>query len=829
MKDVSTERWKRIDILVDGALDLPVEERGAYLDRVCGDDPALRKEVDAMLGAGAVAGTFLENQRPELLGDMNDAIRKASEEDDSLTGTHVGPYRLIRPIGHGGMGQVYLAMRDDKSYTRYVAVKVIKRGMDTEEILNRFRMERRILASLAHPNIARLLDGGATQDGLSYFVMEFIEGEPIIEFCDSRKMPVRRRLELFRQVCGAVQFAHQNLVVHRDLKPANILVTPDGQAKLLDFGIAKVINPNLAGYTVPMTQANVRVMTPEYASPEQMRGGTVTTASDVYQLGILLYELLTGSRPHKTEGRSKKEIEELILTAEPARPSTAVSQISAADLNKRTRESSGSIATVASAEYLRKTLSGDLDRIVLMALRKEPDRRYPSADLFQEDIRRYLEGLPVSAQADTLGYRASKFVRRHKVGVASSVALVLLLVAVTLLAVRFALVTSEQSQRIAAAAAKTEQVSVFMTGLFQAANPEIAQGRDISVRELLDAAVDRVERDLAGQPEMQAHMLMEMGIAYREMADFEASQPLLERSLAMRRANPETAPEDLARSEYELGVQYYSQDVWDESETLIKDALAIRQSIYGPDDVTAAGWANDLSALLAYTDRGQEASDLLDASLVVQMAALGDNHPAVVATLSNQAWFLNERGLLEDDRALLEEAESKYRTVLVAQRRLLGADHPDIGVSLNNLGAVQQDLGRFDEAETTHREAYAIRLKVLPAGHPAVASSLNQIARALHAQGKLDQAEVFYRETVASHEVSLGANHRYVGRDLNMLGVVLADKEEFAEAEQALIRAIGIYRITFADAPEHPWIEDAQSALSTVYQKMGKPDRSTLY
>ncbi|MFT5145111.1 MAG: serine/threonine protein kinase, partial [Thalassolituus oleivorans] len=762
-------------------------------------------------------------------GDMNDAIRKASEEDDSLTGTHVGPYRLIRPIGHGGMGQVYLAMRDDKSYTRYVAVKVIKRGMDTEEILNRFRMERRILASLAHPNIARLLDGGATQDGLSYFVMEFIEGEPIIEFCDSRKMPVRRRLELFRQVCGAVQFAHQNLVVHRDLKPANILVTPDGQAKLLDFGIAKVINPNLAGYTVPMTQANVRVMTPEYASPEQMRGGTVTTASDVYQLGILLYELLTGSRPHKTEGRSKKEIEELILTAEPARPSTAVSQISAADLNKRTRESSGSIATVASAEYLRKTLSGDLDRIVLMALRKEPDRRYPSADLFQEDIRRYLEGLPVSAQADTLGYRASKFVRRHKVGVASSVALVLLLVAVTLLAVRFALVTSEQSQRIAAAAAKTEQVSVFMTGLFQAANPEIAQGRDISVRELLDAAVDRVERDLAGQPEMQAHMLMEMGIAYREMADFEASQPLLERSLAMRRANPETAPEDLARSEYELGVQYYSQDVWDESETLIKDALAIRQSIYGPDDVTAAGWANDLSALLAYTDRGQEASDLLDASLVVQMAALGDNHPAVVATLSNQAWFLNERGLLEDDRALLEEAESKYRTVLVAQRRLLGADHPDIGVSLNNLGAVQQDLGRFDEAETTHREAYAIRLKVLPAGHPAVASSLNQIARALHAQGKLDQAEVFYRETVASHEVSLGANHRYVGRDLNMLGVVLADKEEFAEAEQALIRAIGIYRITFADAPEHPWIEDAQSALSTVYQKMGKPDRSTLY
>jgi eukaryotic-like serine/threonine-protein kinase len=829
MKDVSTERWKRIDILVDGALDLPLEDRGAYLDKECGGDQALRKEVDAMLGAGAVAGTFLENQRPELLGDMNEAIRKASEEDDSLTGTHVGPYRLIRPIGHGGMGQVYLAMRDDESYTRYVAVKVIKRGMDTEEILNRFRMERRILASLAHPNIARLLDGGATQEGLSYFVMEYIEGDPIIEFCDSRKMPVRRRLELFRQVCGAVQFAHQNLIVHRDLKPGNILVTPDGQPKLLDFGIAKVINPNLAGYTVPMTQADVRVMTPEYASPEQMRGGTVTTASDVYQLGILLYELLTGSRPHKTEGRSKKEIEELILTAEPDRPSTAVSQISAADLNKRTLESTGTTATAASAEHLRKTLSGDLDRIVLMALRKEPDRRYASADLFQEDIRRYLEGLPVSAQADTLGYRTSKFVRRHKVGVASSAALALLLIAVTFLAVRFALVTSEQSQRIATAAAKTEQVSVFMTGLFQAANPEYAQGRDISVTELLDAAVDRVERDLASQPEMQAHMLMEMGIAYREMADFDASRPLLERSLAMRRANPETFPEDLARSEYELGVQYYSQDVWDESETLIKEALAIRQRIYGPDDLTAAGWANDLSALLAYTDREQEASDLLDASLAVQQAAFGDNHPAVVATMSNQAWLLNERGLAEDDRLLLEEAESRYRTVLVAQRSLLGADHPDIGTSLNNLGAVQQDLGLYDEAETTHREAYGIRLKVLGAGHPSVASSLNQIARALHAQGKLDQAETFYRETVASHEVSLGANHRYVGRDLNMLGLVLTDQEEFAEAEQALIQAIGIYRITFADAPEHPWIEDAQSALSTVYQKMGKPDRSTLY
>jgi serine/threonine protein kinase len=391
---MTPERWQKVEEAFETAIELPSAEREAFLTRVCNGDAELRAEIASLL-ANEVEETFFQSA---VAGGAKTFARAAAEE---FVGQRIGVYRITGMIGQGGMGAVYSAVRDDDQFNQQVAIKIIKRGMDSGFVLQRFRRERQILASLNHPNIAHLLDGGTTTDGRPYFVMEFIAGQPINEYCDNHQLSVADRLKLFRQVCAAVQYAHQNLIVHRDLKPGNILVTEDGTPKLLDFGIAKLLAAD-TGQAVTRTVTGLRLMTPDYASPEQVRGGTITTASDIYSLGTVLYELLTGRRAHQFKTYSPVEIEETVCSVEAEKPSEA-----------------------AAPAPWRRQLAGDLDNIVLTALRKEPERRYQSVEQFSEDIRRHLEGLPVAARKDTLGYRASKFARRNKLAIAA-VALVLL-------------------------------------------------------------------------------------------------------------------------------------------------------------------------------------------------------------------------------------------------------------------------------------------------------------------------------------------------------------------------------------------------------------------
>jgi non-specific serine/threonine protein kinase/serine/threonine-protein kinase len=339
-----------------------------------------------------------------------------------MVGRRIGPYQIVREIGHGGMGAVYLATRADDQYRKQVAIKLIRHGMDTDFVLRRFRTERQILAALDHPNIARLLDGSTTEEGLPYLVMEYIEGVPIGEYCDQHQLNTEERLKLFRQVCAAVHYAHQHLVIHRDIKPSNILVTEESLPKLLDFGIAKLLTPELAAQTLDPTASALRLMTPRYASPEQVRGEPITTASDIYSLGVVLYELVTGRSPYKPTSDAVHELMQAVCESEPEKPSTAVSGIR----GDKQRTTDGGQRT---REKLRRKLRGDLDNIILMALRKEPERRYASVEQFSEDIRRHLEGLPVIARPATLSYRAGKFIRRHKVGVAAAALIVVILVA----------------------------------------------------------------------------------------------------------------------------------------------------------------------------------------------------------------------------------------------------------------------------------------------------------------------------------------------------------------------------------------------------------------
>lgn len=412
---MSPDRWQQIKDLFHSALERDSTQRSAYMAEVCAGDPDLRSEVESLLAYDEREASFLSAP----LGEI-----RTTSADDAMVGRQVGPYRLVREIGHGGMGAVYLASRVDGRFQKQVAVKVLKRGMDTDVILRRFRQEQQVLATFDHPNIVKLIDAGISDDGRPYFIMEYVEGVPIDVYCDTHRLPTAERLTLFRTVCDAVAYAHDHQVIHRDLKPSNMLITREGVPKLLDFGIAKLLTPELSGRTLDSTATAPRPMTPEYASPEQVRGGLMTPASDVYALGALLYELLTGHRPYRGLDRTPQEIVRAICEAPAEKPSTAINrieQVPGADGELTLTPASVSSTRDGEPETLRRRLAGDLDAIVLMALRKEPERRYASVETFSEDLRRHQEGLPITARRDTRWYRGGKFVKRHRAAFVTTV------------------------------------------------------------------------------------------------------------------------------------------------------------------------------------------------------------------------------------------------------------------------------------------------------------------------------------------------------------------------------------------------------------------------
>ncbi len=503
---MNPERWRRIDELFRTVADRPPAEREAQLTRICGDDEELRREVLELL-AHEPPDSFLRDPIKHA------ALAVTNEPADELLGQRIGPYRLTRLIGRGGMGAVYEAVRDDEQFQQQVALKLIKRGMDSDFVRERFVRERQILASLDHPYIARLPDGGATADGLPYFVMEFVAGEPITEYCRQRELSLAAKLKLFRDVCSALQHAHQKLAVHRDLKPSNILVTTDGAPKLLDFGIAKLLAPD-PSEAVTRTETAIRLMTPDYASPEQVRGGAITTATDVYSLGVVLYELLTGRRPYQFETYAPLEVERTICETEAPRPS---------DVVKGMRDEGGGMKAKARSLFSSliphpsSLLRGDLDNIVLMALRKEPARRYQSVEQFSEDLRRHLTGLPVTARPDTFGYRASKFARRHRVAVVAAALVLLSLlggILATTLAARSARAERARAERRFAQVRKLSNTFLFDFYDEIMALPGSTKAREMAVKTALEY-LDSLAQEAGGDPALQ----LELAQAYLRVGD----------------------------------------------------------------------------------------------------------------------------------------------------------------------------------------------------------------------------------------------------------------------------------------------------------------------
>jgi serine/threonine protein kinase/tetratricopeptide (TPR) repeat protein len=809
------DRWQRVQEVFAATAELPPAERDAFLSVQAGDDTDLRREVESLLAADAESEEFLE--QPALPGRISQIL--ADGRSHKIEG-RIGPYRLLRKLGEGGMSRVYLAVRDD-GFQRLVALKVIRSGLRSEDLLHRFRTERQILAGLDHPNIAKLLDGGSTEDGLPYFVMEHIDGIPVDEYCDANRLTVFQRLQLFLDICAAVQYAHQNLVVHRDIKTSNILVTADGSAKLLDFGIAKLLKPEQFPVPVELTATMTRPMTPFYASPEQIQGRAITTASDVYSLGVLLYKLLTGHLPYRVRTRTAKEVERMVVEVPPEPPSTAVSRVEtvpSGDGDETTTITPETVSRSRSVQphQLRRILTGDLDTILLAALRKEPQRRYGTVEQFAEDVRRSLDGLPVRAHKDSLGYRASKFVQRNRVPIGVGAVIVVLLFG-------FAVTMAVQARRIALQRDvaqherdRAEQVVTFLQDIFRVSDPHEEGGQTISAREILDSGAQRVTRELEGQPEVQATLMQAIGNVYRNLGLYDLAEPLLRQALAVRRRVLGDDHPAVAQCLNNLGVVLRQRGDYDGAEPLFDEALEMRRRQYADGNhPEIAESLNNLALLHQERGRHPEAEKLLREAIAIQRSAEGGSGAELASLLANLGILLTEVGDWTG-------AEPPFREALALRRRALGEDHPLVADSLNDLGVFLGIQGDLESAEGMLREALAMRRRSLSEDHPTLAESLNNLGRLLREKGDYPGAEELYREAISIREKRLGRDHRLVAIHVHNLGQVLQAQGKLGEAEVQLRDALAIRIKLFGE--QHHEVGISYMALGDLLLEEGRPE-----
>ncbi|MGH7569975.1 MAG: protein kinase domain-containing protein, partial [Gemmatimonadales bacterium] len=693
----------------DEALDLAPEERVAFIERCCADDPGLGAELKALL-AGADAASILESPAAAFAGPILDELGAGPDPADSQS--RFGPYRIVRELGRGGMGAVYLAERSDDQYQTRVALKLLPSWSGADERrVQRFLEERQILAALDHPDIARLLDGGVTPGGLPWFAMQYVEGVPIDRYCDELRLSIEGRLELFCRVCATVAYAHRNLVVHRDLKPANILVTADGRVSLLDFGIAKLLGSHPATAAVSLTVTGERLLTPLYASPEQVRGDPVSTATDVYALGVLLHVVLTGSYPYRLSSWQQYEVVRAVLEQEPERPSVAILRGSGAPHGDASGAPPEQVATArgSTPAKLGRRLRGDLDAIVLKAMEKDPTRRYGSAEQLEADVQRHLAGLPVAARPAGRLYQAGKFLRRHRIGVAATAA-------VTLLVLGFALVTAVQSTRIRAQAERialerdrAEEVARYLANLFETSTPSPRERRGVTTREVLDSAAARIEGDLSRQPDTRARLMFEMGRAYLTLGLPERAQHFLEASLALRRSLSSSGSRDVAATLDLLGAVLLEQGQLERAERTWREALALRRRLLGSRHGDVARTLNGLAAVLRAQGRARDAESVSREALAIDRARPGDNRVDVAQSLRGVADALLDRG----DYA---GAESLYRQALSLLRAKLPEEHPDVAGTVLHLGAALKGTGQKAAADSLLRYGLALyrRLAVAP-------------------------------------------------------------------------------------------------------------------
>ncbi len=759
---MNEKRWQKIESLFSHALSLEDEARESFLRKECKNDDALYQEVKSLLAEDDNVHSLLENS-PIRPGNFNDSF------NDDYIGKSVGPYSIEEKIAMGGMGTVYRASRNDGVYENQVAIKIIHSGLRNPTFVQRFQRERQILAGLNHANVAHLLDGGVSEDGAPYFVMEYVDGVPVTTYARERKLPISQRLDLFLQICDAVHFAHTHLVIHRDLKPGNILVTKAGRVKLLDFGIAKFFDAEQGTSSFStLTHTGGAPFTPEYAAPEQIAQQDISTATDVYALGVILYELLCDTRPFTFMEKNLLDIQKIIENKVPEKPSTTcVTRAKAFPHDKK---------------QLVRLLKGDLDAICLKALKKEPNLRYGSVDLMKIDIERHLARLPIQAFDDHFSYYLSKFLSRHK-GIVTLAASFLL--AVILLVTFYTFELRQETARAHQEASKAEEVAEFLKTLFDAASPEHVVDKEPNATDLLRAGTRNVENDLIDQPAVQAEMFTILGDVYRRMARYEKAEKLVNKSLERNLTTFGEQSEAVALNYQTLGKLMLELGRYEQAETHLLKAQNLLPFVI--NDVES--FESDvliLQADLAYQYREMEKADSLYARAYDIIESDPEASPA-------RASIMNARASIARRLGDYEQSEKLYQSALVMRKELLGDEHADVAHTLNHLARLYDFMGEYRKAEAYAREGLALREKIFGFNHQETAASMSNLANILLHQDKLPAAEKYFRSTLKAFKSVVGEEHPYTSSTISNLANVLYEQRHLDEAEKLFRQAMKLH------------------------------------
>jgi eukaryotic-like serine/threonine-protein kinase len=781
------DRDSREEAIFAGALQLPPGKRRDYVISACGDDAALLQEILGLIQAHEKGGPLGESAAvPEV------AALPASPPG-LQKGDRIGRYQILQLLGQGGYGAVYVA-EQEQPVRRRVALKLIKLGMDTEQVVARFEAERQALSMMDHPNIAKVLDAGATETGRPFFVMELVRGIKMTEYCDQNQLSTAQRLELFAQVCRAIQHAHQKGIIHRDIKPSNILVTlHDGVPvpKVIDFGIAKAINQRLTDKLV-FTELQQFVGTPAYMSPEQaeMSGLDVDTRSDVYSLGVLLYELLTGQTPFDPAQLAKAGLDAMrrtIREQEPPRPSTKLSTMEAGDLTTIARQ------RCSAPPKLIHQLRGDLDWIVMKALEKDRTRRYETASNFARDIEHFLRGEPVHAHPPSQLYRFKKMVARNKVVCAASAAIALAVLAGLVVSTWMFLIKQQALQRADREARRSQQVARFLEEMLQGVGPAVALGRDTQLlREILDKTLKRVTTELKDQPEVQAEICNTIGEVYRALGQSAKAEQMHRGARALQSQSPGVNRAAVATSLHDLALVLRDQGQLTEAESLHRQALELRRKLYGENNADVANSLNHLGLVLRDEGKSAEAETLHRTALETQKRIFGERHAAVAISLNNLALALRDQGKPA-------EAEATLRESLALEQQLYGPTNPAVAITLDNLAFVLRDLERLDDAEKLERQSLDLLRRIFPAQHPVVATALHNLALIRSAQGNFADAEKLCLEALAMRRQLQGAESPEIAASLDNLALILRRLKRLPEAETNAYAALAVRQKLYSE------------------------------
>jgi serine/threonine-protein kinase len=773
-------RWED---LFDELAELPEPDRARRLAEIEGGDPALAARLARLLKADGDTTGFLAQPVAELLAAGVDS----GAEPGLPAGTRIGAWRLLELLGRGGMGEVYLAERDGGSFTQRAALKLIKRGMDSAAIVRRFVHERQILSRLEHPGIARLLDGGSAADGRPFFVLELVAGVPIDEHCRARGLGLEERLRLLQSVCGAVDSAHHRLVVHRDLKPANILVTADGAVKLLDFGISKLLSGEEDEETAHLTQLGARVLTPAYAAPEQILGEPVTTATDVYALGVLLFELITGALPHAREQRSLSSL--------------------ASGVSRETAERPSGVLKRADARLSRR-VAGDLDLIVLTAMHRDPARRYASAAALADDLGRFLADRPIRARPDSRGYRLRKLVVRHRLPVAVAALGLLALLAGLGMALWQAHAARLAAQRADAEARRTERVKSYLLSVFRQTDPSQTNGAAATTREMLEKGAQRLDVELAGEPALQAEVLDALARIEANLSELDPALAFARRALALREKTLPKGDKEIAASRVLLGDIQRDHGDMDAAQRTLEAALAETLAATGPDSLETAEARRSLAGSLHDLRNRQRGIDLLRQALAVISLRLGDGHVETAETLS-------ELGIKLEEGEQYPEAEKTYRQAIRRFESALGPRHPKVAGVQANLAGLLDRLSRPAEARKLLEAAIAIQREALGPRHLDLASTLFSYGLLLDGQQELKAADAALSEALGI----FGPDRYEAGHCLRYLGIVAMDQERYQDAAALFSRAAETFARTLSPDDVQRWRTIAN--LGWAHLKLG--------